>query len=241
MCAFYGERFMKAALTIILAGLVVVPGLFADNLQWDSAGNNPVGNYYVSPYTATDTTTGAVLTLYCIDFNHEVAPPYNWVANINPLTESAVPLLQYGASGSQSTVWTEYETAAYLIEELTGTTDSHQQAIFQYAAWEIFLDSGHTAAFDNSVNAVGGTFAADISNALGAAESAVAGGWTPTGWEVVTPDPKGLPDSTQEFLVDAPVPEPSALVLLATVLAGLALVHWRRSGRKADAAVSARV
>lgn len=222
-------------------------GLYADDitLDWTSSGHNPVGQFYVSPYIATVKETGKALTLYCIDFNHEVAPPYEWKATLNPLDYGDVPDLQYGSAdvGSQDAVWTDYKMAAWLIDQLIhvnplDATELHQQAVFQYAAWEIFLKgSTNVAKFNASVASAGGaSFQSEINTAFANAQTAVARGYAPSGWEVVTPDPHGSDGSTQEFLTIAPVPETSSVVLLVTVIGGLALARWRRStGRQARA------
>ncbi len=218
--------------------LVSAPGmLFGDViLDWSSPGNNPVGYYYVSPYTATVKGLGQQIVLYCIDFNHEVAPPNEWNAVIASLNSADSASFQYGAQ------WTKYEEAAWLIDQLSaadGTTATglHQRAIDQYAAWEIFLDAAHTGAYNSSVQAAGGTpFANEISAAYSAALAAVGNGYTPTGWDVLTPDPRGLSTSTQEFLTPSTgprfptseVPEPSTIFLLGTTIAAL-VMHRRKT------------
>jgi hypothetical protein len=42
----------------------------------------------------TDQSSGELLTVYCLDFNHEAAPPYNWDATIRPLDPDDVSLFQ---------------------------------------------------------------------------------------------------------------------------------------------------
>ena len=64
-----------SALLLILAA----SSAYGDELTWTGVGSSPqtlAGAYYVSPYYAYDTTTKEPLTLYCVDFNHEIAPPY---------------------------------------------------------------------------------------------------------------------------------------------------------------------
>jgi hypothetical protein len=135
-------------------------------LDWVSAGNNPVGYYYVSPYTAEITNTGQLITLYCIDFNHEVAPPLEWEANVQTFDLSNVPAMQYGnLSLNINSTWVKYEAAAWLITQLTQATSKYQQAVDQYAAWKIFLDPAHQAAYNQSVAAAGGYFAGAINGA----------------------------------------------------------------------------
>jgi hypothetical protein len=226
---------------LLIAGvLVLTPAcLFADTLtlDWVSPGNNPVGYFYVSPYLAEVQSPAQLLTLYCIDFGHEVAPPYEWHAQIFNLDYNDVPNLQYGSvpGWTQAAAWTKYKTAAWLINQSShvigsGSAALHQEAVDQYAAWEVFITNpSEWDLFYASVGASGDShFGSEIAAAYNSAVNAVDNGWQPVGWEVVTPYPAGRPDSTQEFLVD-PVPEPSAVLLIATVAGGMLLLVRRRS------------
>jgi hypothetical protein len=216
-------------------------------MDWVSPGNNPVGYFYVSPYTAQVQGTSQLLTLYCIDFNHEVAPPLEWQANLQTFDQANVPNMQYGGLPNPSNTWVDYEAAAYLVTQMaqalsSPTPNLYQSAVDQYAAWEIFLDSSHTALFNQSVAAAGGSgFSSAITAAYNNAFVQVAGGYTPTGFDILTPDPAGTPGSTQEFLVfandagnlnPASTPEPSSIALLATVLAGCWFYVRRRTKAK---------
>ena len=239
MKAFSAQIFR--ALSLVLFFVLLIPARAGVlTLDWIGAGNNPVGGYYVSPYTAEIRNTGDFITLYCIDFNHEVAPPLEWQAVIQPLTWSNVGSLQYGNwSSNVNNTWINYEAAAWLITQLTQSNSLYQQGVDQYAAWKIFLDPAHAGAFDYWVNALGSSFAADVNAAYTNAFTAVQNGYSPTGWDVVSPDPAGLPDSTQEFLTPAEAqltplatPEPGSILLLGTILlAGASLGRWRL-GRK---------
>jgi hypothetical protein len=229
------------------AALVFLPvGLLADpvTLEWVNPGNNPVGYFYVSPYTAQVQGTGQLLSLYCIDFGHEVAPPYEWQANIFSFDLADVTKYQYGQvpGWTPAFAWNDYKIAAWLINqssEVTGSnaTALHQEAVDQYAAWEVFIGSqAEWNLFNSSVAASGDpTFAAEITAEYNAAVRAVNNGWQPWGWEIVTPFPAGQPGSTQEFLVDPPtsVPEPSAVVLLGTILGCLLMVARKHMRRRA--------
>src|ERR1035437_4830943 len=95
-----------SALLLILAA----SSAYGDELNWTGVGSSPqtlAGAYYVSPYYAYDGTTSQALTLYCVDFNHEIAPPYTWTANIYALTQPNVEAnAQYRTDGD---AWDDYE------------------------------------------------------------------------------------------------------------------------------------
>lgn len=228
-----------------LVAVIAPSGLFANEVTLDfvSPGNNVAGYYYISPYTAQIKGTNQFLTLYCIDFNHEIAPPVEWTAKIQDFDYANVPAMQYGASGqNQQDTWFKYETAAYLITELAQSSNDaqglHQQAIYQYAAWKVFLDPAHTGAFNASEAAAGGAAFVDAVNAaFNSAVTAVQQGIAFNGWQIVTPDPAGNLNSAQEFLIFNPInpaPEPSTLILLVTVLGGVVFFVRKAATRQAN-------
>jgi hypothetical protein len=71
---------------------------FADNMEWSSAGSNVWQGFYVSPYTATDKNTGQLISIFCIDYNHEIAPPMDWDANIVPFSSGNYSQYQFGGN-----------------------------------------------------------------------------------------------------------------------------------------------
>jgi hypothetical protein len=103
------------------------------------------------------------------------------------------------------------------------------------------VDGNHIAgligAINNSSDTILGTtyyYADDVSLFLAQAEAAVApnGSYTGAGWDVIVPvgnNSNGGP--MQEFLVhdyyNSPVPEPSAVILLGTVIGYLGLRQTR--------------
>ena len=216
-CALFNtpSKLAKGIIACVLGSLSTAANPLT--LDWVSAGNNPVGYYYVSPYMARSKARAKSSRCIASISNHEVAPPLEWEANIQTFDLANVPSMQYGNFSSNiNSTWVKYEAAAWLITQLTQTSNKYQQAVDQYAAWKIFWDPAHQAVYNQSVAAVGGGFAADVETAYHNAFSAVAGGYVPTGWEVVTPDPAGQPGSTQEFLT--PIPEPASILLLATAM-----------------------
>ena len=235
---------MNSARLLVAFTMMLLPASLSaysiTTLDWVSAGNNPQGYYYVSPYTAQVKGSPQQLTLYCIDFNHEVAPPLEWNAVIEPLAFSNFSNFQYASLGTPASTWDKYQAAAWLITQLSNVAGStsqaqYQRAVFQYAAWKIFVDPAHIGAFSGSQSAVGGAaFANQVTTAYNNAFAAVQGGYTATGWQIVSPYPAGNIDSVQEFLTPGPpaltpAPEPGSILLLSSVVGGLTLIlKWRK-------------
>ena len=224
---------------------------FADYMHWTGPNslNTNWGGYYTSPSRAVDTTTNVNMTLFCLDFNHEVAPPYDWQADIYELNPSNVQA--HALYGAHADAFTRYLQAAWLFTNITDAfnhqpADTVSMIISQVAAWELFVDAAHAGTLNAKVSGTGGTytfnnyidgksnagltFANAVDKALSEAQTAVAGGWggaNAGSWATVTGhDSSGKP--VQEFL--APVPEPSAVVLLGTMagVLGFACVFRRR-------------
>lgn len=222
-------------------------GLFATELTLDfvSPGNNPVGFYYVSPYTAQIKGTGQLLTIYCIDFNHDIGSSEEWKARIESFDFANLPNMQNGGGLDPAATWLKYEAAAWLIPQLAQEPNTpqgrYQQAIFQYAAWKVFLDAAHTPAFNASEAAAGGnSFIAQVDAAYNNALAAASSGFNLSGWQIITGVPAGQPNSPQEFLVRDSTPEPSSIIFLGTILAALALMVNRRKTPSALASILGR-
>jgi hypothetical protein len=86
------------SIRLALCVLALSTAGFADNMEWSSPGNNVWQGFYVSPYTANDATTGQLLSIFCIDYNHEIAPPMDWQANIVPFNTSNFSQYQFGGN-----------------------------------------------------------------------------------------------------------------------------------------------
>lgn len=75
--------------------------LAADDLKWGGTYAQTWSGFGTSPYTANDSARG-VLTIFCLDFNDEIAPPMEWQATIRPLTSTNVQdYAQFGGSYGQ--------------------------------------------------------------------------------------------------------------------------------------------
>ena len=95
---------------------------------------------------------------------------------------------------------------------------------FAAAEWLIFVSSTNAPGLISAINDSGSSFATAVYNDLVSAQTAVADGFNGAGWDVIVPND---PSSMQEFMVDT-VPEPSAIILLGTIVGLLGLAQFRR-------------
>lgn len=202
---------------------------FPDDMQWIGPWGGTWTNAYTSPYYATD--DGTPVTIFCLDYNHEIAPPYDWFANVNPLELDNLSKFQFG--GSYSDAYQRYVEAAWLFtqaEAALTASDTNAVTAYQVAAWTLFVDGDHLDGLNANIAVTG--IGGEVDQAVHDAQGAFTSGWSAAGWDVVTGDSGKNGEIVQEFLLlDPPsVPEPSAVILLGTVLLilGFAL---RRSKR----------
>jgi hypothetical protein len=219
----------------------------ADQFYFQSAGNVTWSGVYVNPYVALDLTTPQnPLLIYCDDWNTDFSGNPTWNANVYALTANNVSNFRYGNttvnydftlhtnqagdsltaySSTTPDAFTRYLEAAWLDNQFQTLGGSAQTQIGIAAAeWTLFVDSNHVAGLVNAINSTG--YADAVYNYLQQAQNAVAAGYSAPGWDVMVPVGNSFP--MQEFLVDAPVPEPAAIILLATVAALLAFIGMRR-------------
>jgi hypothetical protein len=169
-------------LALCLVGFWLAGGcLCADDLQWGGTYLSAWAGFGTSPYTAIDTSdNNKVLTIFCLDFNDEIAPPVDWVANIRPLTQSNVdnysqfggnygmpipgPLAFTGDTApnavhsvdltASSSAYTRYQEAAWLFANILAaqpSADVTSSVISQVAAWDLFVESQNLSQLTSAI------------------------------------------------------------------------------------------
>ena len=70
----------------------------ADNLTWGNSYQTPWSGFGTSPYTAIDTSVSpnTTLQIFCLDFNDEIAPPFQWTANFESIDTAGMANAQFG-------------------------------------------------------------------------------------------------------------------------------------------------
>ncbi len=173
--------------------------------------------YGISPYGGT--LNGVSASFYCIDFNHDIVGQTGWSATVTYLPTSPSVALPGTLLGSS----TLYLDMAWMITKMMGATNQTIRAEYQWAIWSLSVGSNPSAPYDPyNMN---GTL-------IGNAQTAVNGGWSASGWEILTPiSGTGYPGQPgyygQEFMVVA-TPEPPPILLLFVGLAGLGLFALRK-------------
>ena len=185
---------MKFASSRLLIFLMFGACLFADDLQWGGTWAAAWSGFGTGPYTAIDTSqNNKVLTIFCLDYNDEIGPPFDWQANINSLTPgnvtqyaqfggnyghgiTATPWAFNGNSGvaghsvdlsASSSAYTRYLEAAWLftnILDARSRNDLNTMIISQVAAWDLFVESSKAAELSGKIHATNSSPAVTFNN-----------------------------------------------------------------------------
>jgi hypothetical protein len=94
------ENALKRSTFFLLILLIACGCASADDLQWGGTYVAAWSGFGTSPYTAIDTSANnKLVTIFCLDFNDEIAPPTDWQANIRPLTaDNVMDFAQFGGN-----------------------------------------------------------------------------------------------------------------------------------------------
>jgi len=187
------------------------------------------GGVYVDPYTATVTGIGST-SVICDDWSDNSYVGTTWTASVtqvtglsNSLTNPTNPPL-FNPTGSGISQQTLYAEVAWLAAQLMANpTNPANQTEYSFAIWELTFpyntnsDGTNPTSFLASSSG-GSAIQALVTQAIANAQSAVAGGYTGQGWEILTPSPESSTEP-QEFLVLTP--ESSTIAMLGADLLGI--------------------
>jgi hypothetical protein len=91
---------VKIALRHLAVLLFAVAGTAsADQFTWGNTYAQAWQGFGTSPYSAINTATQQTITIFCLDYNDEIAPPFTWNANVWALNQQNVQSsAQYGGN-----------------------------------------------------------------------------------------------------------------------------------------------
>jgi len=208
---------LGATLTVALFCGMACSEANAVSMQLTGVGSGAVmGGVYTSPYTGT--VDRSTVKIYCDDFLTDVGIGQTWTANATNFTAfdgATGPLknLKFDTSASLATQLADYETVAYLVEQIAGIDQSSsagktKTGELSFAIWAVF----DPAALDS----ISGTNKTNAIADLAAARSALPS-LTPDQFaniEIYTPNPL---NASQEYFVDVPEPATASLAAMGMV------------------------
>lgn len=189
----------------------LLPPQAGQDYVWVNGSYSSVSNgFAIGPYGGS--LNGSPSQFYCVDFKDEISGNTGWYANATGLTSSS----GYGQTLEKN--GTTYLQMAWLITQMTGTSNKTLQAQYQWSIWYLSLGS-ILNSFDNPY----GTDAYWAQQA----SKAVQGGFSVSGWSILTP----TGGYGQEFILPGPgaaTPEPTTFVLLSAGLVALLALGRRK-------------
>lgn len=254
-----GFAILTAALFLVPASLAAQqltngPLSSTENLRFDGATWVATwGNVYVPPYTGTLTSYpgSPEVTLYCVDYAHEVSNGQTWTANVTNLGAaiSDPTLLNTNGTRLGSTGLGQYEGAAYLSSLFdaytsnpsyyngltygSGTAFGNQRGFYSglaAAIWNLTTPGVFPGTSSSPAPYVTNwQQASDMASALRSDfASPDLTSFDFNNWWILSDQNTGA-TGTQEFLVHTTVtPEPATYVLLLTGLVVLFGLTWLR-------------
>jgi hypothetical protein len=170
---------------------------------------------YVYPYNFTVSGSSITIPLMCVDYYNHINFGETWNATLTQI-----------AGDSQ------YEEAAYIFSQAAATgASSDQITVAQWSNWALFETQESTADFISGV--VPTQYQGDVSSMLQAASNYILANPNASiysQYKMYVPS-SGWPsgdETPQDFIGDAPTPEPGSFILFGTGLLGLAAFWLRR-------------
>jgi len=223
-------RILTVTLSFLGMLFVLQPAALADTVTMvltQPPGGNVDYGIYLSPYYATviDTTTSPPtpttdVPIICDDFSHDTFIGQTWTATTSN-----------GSTITDSTEGQEYDAIAYLALLLPGASFDNQ-ALYSFAIWDIFDDSGVYSWLEGYGATGNNGFYSHVQTEVNTAEAFASVGERSilTIYEPTDYSGHGSSGSPQEF-VSVQTPEASSLANLAVdllLLAGAVFVVRRR-------------
>ena len=196
----------KTLLSISFLLFLSAAPLLADNVQFTgtAAFDDPATGTSMSPYSGL--LNGQAVDFFCVDYSTGVSSTSGWSATPTILTNSSSSYqntLQFQLTASNPTALNNYLEMSWLIIQLQNAVNAGDINTAAQDEWAIWSFSGGLDPYGTN------------STLLGQAQLAVQGGFTVSGWDILTPDAGQI---GQEVIV-VPTPEAGTLVLF---LAGAA-------------------
>jgi hypothetical protein len=199
------RRLSFFALVSFFAAIPVFADGFDQTVQFGNSTGAPTSDgFSISPYAGT--LNGQAAEFYCVDFTHTFDVPISWNAMATALTSTSsfAGTLQFTSNGdSTSAAYNNYLEMAWLITVLQANlnqNDLGDATLDQLAIWTFSGYVNNNPANEGAINSL-----------LMEASNEVQGGFTVTGWEVLTPDYANFSNS-QEMIVTT-APEPGTILL----------------------------
>jgi hypothetical protein len=191
----------KTLLSISFLLLFSAAPLWADNVQFTgtAAFDDPATGTSMSPYSGL--LNGQADDFFCVDFSTGVSSTSSWTATSTLLTNSSSSYqntLQFQLTGSNATALNNYLEMSWLITQLQSALNAGDINTAAQDEWAIWSFTGGLDPYGTN------------STLLSDAQAAVQGGFTVSGWEILTPDAGQI---GQEVIV-VRTPEAGTLVLL---------------------------